>query len=51
MAQKWVLDFKIKYKEGCEMPDDYLSRNVLKAIDISVEDLAEMQYMKNFVHH
>ncbi len=33
-------DFEIKYKKGIEMQEDYLSRNVVEAIDMSNEDLA-----------
>ncbi len=36
-------DFEIKYKKGIEMPADYLSRNVVEAIDMSNEDLDEKQ--------
>ncbi len=32
-------DFEIQYKKGCEMPADYLSRNVVEAIDILNKDL------------
>ncbi len=41
-------DFNIKYKKGSEMPADYLSRKVVKAIDISNEDLAELQDQDKF---
>jgi hypothetical protein len=41
-------DFEIKYEEGIEMPADYLSRNVVEAIDMSNEDLAEMQDQDKF---
>jgi hypothetical protein len=41
-------DFEIKYKKGIEMPADYLSRNVVEAIDMSNEDLAEMQNQDKF---
>ncbi len=41
-------DFEIKYKKGIEMPADYLSRNVVEAIDMSNEDLAEMQDQDKF---
>jgi hypothetical protein len=36
-------DFEIKYKKGCEMPADFLSRNVVESIQISDEDLATLQ--------
>jgi hypothetical protein len=41
-------DFEIKYKKGIEMPADYLSRNVVEAIDMSNEDLVEMQNQDKF---
>ena len=32
-------DFEIKYKKGSEMPADFLSRNVVEAIDLSDSEL------------
>ena len=42
------MDFEIKSKEGNEMPADYLSRNVVEALDILNEDLAELQDQHKF---
>ena len=39
-------DFTIQYKKGSEMPADYLSRNVVEAIEISDEDLAGLQLLQ-----
>jgi hypothetical protein len=36
-------DFEIIYKKGIEMPVDYLSRNVVEALDMSKKDLPELQ--------
>jgi hypothetical protein len=41
-------NFEIKHKKEIEMPVDYLSRNVVEAIDMSNEDLAEMQDQDKF---
>jgi hypothetical protein len=41
-------DLEIKYKKGIEMPADYLSKNVVEAIDMSNEHLAEMQDQDKF---
>jgi hypothetical protein len=41
-------DFEIKYKKGCVMPADYLSMNVVVAIDISNKYLAEMRHNDKF---
>jgi hypothetical protein len=43
-------DFEIKYKKGIEMLAGYLSKNVVKAIDMSNEDWAEMQDQDKIVH-
>ena len=52
---KW--NFEIKYKKGSEMPADFLSRNVVEAIEVSDEDL-ELQMkdglctaVRNFLHN
>ena len=36
-------DFEIKYKKGSEMPADFLSRNVVEAIDLSDSELQKEQ--------
>ena len=41
-------DFTIQYKKGSEMPADFLSRNVVEAIEISDEDLASLQDKDTF---
>jgi hypothetical protein len=41
-------DFKIKSKKIIEMLRHYLSRNVVEALDISNEDLAELQDQDKF---
>ena len=41
MKRHW--DFEIKYKKGSEMPADFTSRNVVKAIDLSDSELQKEQ--------
>jgi hypothetical protein len=41
-------DFLIQYKNGKEMPADFLSRNVLSAIDIFAHDLPKLQKSDEF---
>ena len=41
-------DFTIQYKKGSEMPADFLSRNVVESIEISDEDLANLQDKDTF---
>jgi transposase InsO family protein len=42
-------DFKIEYKNGAEMPADFLSRNVLASIDVFNNDLPRLQMEDEFV--
>jgi hypothetical protein len=42
-------DFVIKYKAGADMPADFLSRNVLAAIDVFTPDLPVLQIQDKFV--
>ena len=41
-------DFIIQYSKGADMPSDYLSRNVLSAIDIFSEDIPALQHNDEF---
>ena len=42
-------DFKIVYKNGNEMPADFLSRNVLSSIDVFDDDLPRLQNEDKFI--
>ena len=44
-----VYDFKIVYKNGKEMPADFLSRNVLASIDVFNDDLPRLQKEDEFI--
>ena len=43
-------DFVIKYKDGKEMPADFLSRNVCEAIDVFTPDLPRLQQEDPLLH-
>ena len=43
-------DFVIQYKNGKEMPADFLSRNVLAAIDIFNAQLPQLQQQDQFAN-
>ena len=42
-------DFKIVYKNGAEMPADFLSRNVLASVDVFNDDLPRLQQEDDFI--
>ena len=42
-------DFKIVYKNGSEMPADFLSRNILASIDVFDDDLPRLQAEDYFI--
>ena len=44
-----LYDFKITYKNGKEMPADFLSRNVLASIDVFTPDLPNLQNEDEFI--
>ena len=41
-------DFLIQYKNGKEMPADFLSRNVLSPIDVFAHDLPKLQKLDEY---
>jgi hypothetical protein len=46
-----TFDFKIEYKKGSEMPADFLSRNVVTAIQFNELNLEEEQEKDVFLNH
>ena len=44
-----VYDFQIMYKSGKEMPADFLSRNVLAAVNVFTPDLPALQQQDKFI--